>query len=143
MCSVPSDRPDATGAGGFVVSIGGGKGVGVGVGVGVATAGTVPVDATAGVGLEPVFGNAFGSKGGIGAPVSAGKSVLAVWSEVFLHPAINSAKRSTRWTARIVKTAIRMCERLRVVGNAPCGISGLGVFMVFTRDSASFHQVIC
>src|SRR4051812_16920506 len=29
----------------------------------------------------------------------------------------------------MVKTAIRMCERLRVVGSAPCGISGLGVFM--------------
>src|SRR5437660_8244588 len=114
VCSVPSPR---LGGAVSLVVVGNGNGGGMGV------AATGGVDVTAGAGTLVFTGNSLALKGG--GPVSTDASFFA-WSVVFLHPAINSAPKSTTCTAKMVNTAMRIWDRPRAFGSAPSGISGLG-----------------
>ena len=120
VCSVPSARLDGAVPVSLVV-VGNAGGIG---GVGVTATGDV--DVTAGAGTFVFTGNSLALNGG--GPVSIDASFFA-WSVVFLHPAINSAPKSTTCTAKMVNTAMRIWDRPRAFGSAPCGISGLGVFI--------------
>ena|SRR5438874_10560062 len=125
VCSVPSARL------GGAVSL-----VVVGNGDGTCAAGvtaTGGVDVTAGAGTLVFTGNSLALKGG--GPVSTDASFFA-WSVVFLHPAINSAPKSTTCTAKMVNTAMRIWDRPRAFGSAPSGISGLGVFIFLLAQLA-------
>ncbi len=131
----------------------------VGVTVCVGPSEAMPEGVPGAVGVVGGVGDVGGAVGVVGgALVSGGGKVVEVCSkvgfwtppsvpatseELFRQPAISKAVKRTTWTARMVKTAMRMWDLPRASRKVPWGMSGFGVlvFMLAQLSVLSDYNV--